>query len=206
MKWFKHNSDASDRPFMQRLEDKFGLEGYARWWKLIEEISKQLEKNLEPFAENTWTKWQSILRGKRNKLETFLEHCQNESRIILEQNGNVLKITCPKVLELRDNHTRHLQATDKQNRKKFPLDLDKEINPLPLKKGKEEICFEGEGKTPREAGTNPRAVAKAERDKPLDDHQKAKNLKYLRDTLQKPLDNQQESWLKLYESGGALNA
>lgn len=42
----------------------------------------------------------------------------------------------------------------------------------------------------------------------VDDRQKAENLKYLRDTLQKPLDNQQAAWLTAFESqkqGGRLN-
>jgi len=39
MKWFKHFTDASDDDFLQTIEDIFGLEGYARWWKLLEVIA-----------------------------------------------------------------------------------------------------------------------------------------------------------------------
>jgi len=40
MKWFKHYTDSSDDEFIAGLEEKFGLIGYARWWKLLETIAK----------------------------------------------------------------------------------------------------------------------------------------------------------------------
>lgn len=113
MKWFKHYSDASDDQFIEELEDKFGWEGYGRWWKLLEIISKGMEKNNEPYAEHSWVKWQSFLKGKQNKLDLFLVHCQDKSKLKLEQNGNILRIICPKLLELRDNHTKNLQVSGK---------------------------------------------------------------------------------------------
>lgn len=99
-------ADASDDEFISELEDKFGLEGYARWWKLLEIIAKQMDGTDKCSAEYSWVKWQSFLKGKRNKLETFLEHSQNKLKINLEQNGNILKISCPKLLELRDEYSR----------------------------------------------------------------------------------------------------
>ena len=129
MKWFKHYSDASDDSFIEELADTFGWEGYGRWWKLLEIIAANMEKNDQPYAEHSWVKWQSFLKGKRNKLETFLVHCQNKGKLKLEQNGNILKIICPKLLELRDNHSRNLQVADKllaPKTKSKDLEEDKE--------------------------------------------------------------------------------
>lgn len=44
MKWFKHFSDASSDEFMVELEELFGLEGVARWWKLLESVSAKYEQ------------------------------------------------------------------------------------------------------------------------------------------------------------------
>ena len=41
MRWFKHMTDASDDEFVAAVESRFGLEGYARWWKLLEAVAKQ---------------------------------------------------------------------------------------------------------------------------------------------------------------------
>ncbi len=124
MKWFKHMSDSSDDSFIEDLEEIFGLEGYARWWKLLEVIAKKMDKTNDCSASHTWVKWQSLLKGKKNKLILFLEHCQNEHKIKLEQNGNILKITCPKLLKLRDEHTRKSGVA----REEVAPDLDPDLD------------------------------------------------------------------------------
>lgn len=131
MKWFKHQSDASDDVFIENLEEIFGWEGYARWFKLLEKIAIKMDETDNCYAEHSWVKWQSFLKGKRNKLELFLTHCQDKGEIKLEQNGNILKIICPKLLELRDNHTKNLQVSNKSTGKSLATkikskDKDKE--------------------------------------------------------------------------------
>lgn len=135
MKWFKHLSDASDDAFIENLEEIFGWEGYGRWWKLLEIIAKKMDETNACFAEHSWVKWQSFLKGKRNKLELFLGHCHDKGKINLEQNGNILKISCPKLLELRDNHTKNLQVDNKGNSKPLAtknkskdIEIDKELS------------------------------------------------------------------------------
>lgn len=126
MKWFRHMSSASDDEFISGIEDLFGWEGYGRWWKLLEIIAKQMDETDRCHAEYSWVKWQSFLKGKRNKLETFLVHCQNKRKIKLEQNGDILRIICPKLLELRDNYTKDLQATSiNTSKQEVDVEVDK---------------------------------------------------------------------------------
>lgn len=106
MRWFKHMTDSSDDEFLEEVEDIFGLSGFARWWKLLEAIGKQMDKTDKCSAEYSWKKWQTILKGKKNKLSTFLDHCENEGKISLELNGNKLRIECPKLLILRDEYSK----------------------------------------------------------------------------------------------------
>lgn len=128
MKWFKHMSDASEDAFIENIEEVFGWEGYGRWWKLLEIIAKKMDESNNCYAEHSWVKWQSLLKGKRNKLETFLVHCQDKGKINLEQNGNILKIICPKLLEIRDNHTKNLQVTYEDDCKLLaPKNKDKRL-------------------------------------------------------------------------------
>lgn len=114
MKWFKHKTNASEREFLKELEHIFGLEGYARWFKLLEKIGSVMGGENGCSASFPWSDWQTFLKGKRNKLETFLEHLENKRRINRKLTGNILEIECPKILEIKDNYTTNLQVTDKK--------------------------------------------------------------------------------------------
>jgi len=126
MKWFKHYSIASDDEFIARLEAEFGLEGYARWWKLLEVIAKQMDGTERCHAEYPVRKWMEFLSCKQEKIiKTFLNFCQNFGKLSTNYEGNILKITCPKLLELRDEHTRKLRSSSGQT----PVqDLDTELD------------------------------------------------------------------------------
>jgi hypothetical protein len=143
MKWFKHMSDASNDSFMEELEDKFGWEGFGRWWKLLEIIATKMDETDLCSAEHSWVKWQSFLKGKRNKLELFLSHCQDKGKIKLEQNGNILKISCPKLLELRDEYSR--KSGHKQ---------DKGQDKLPAKNKEERIKIEDKNISPNSGNSD----------------------------------------------------
>jgi len=114
VKWFKHFSGASHDEFLEEIIDSFGLEGYARWWLILEAIASQMDGSKKCSVSYSWVKWQTILKGKRNKLETFLEHLENKSKIKLKQNGNKLEIECPNLLKMRDNYTKNLQVDNKE--------------------------------------------------------------------------------------------
>ena len=136
MKWFKHLSDASDDEFLSSIIDEFGLEGYGRWWLIVECVARQMDSSDKCSAEYSWIKWQSILKGKRNKLETFLERLGNKLEMNLKQNGNVLEIKIPKLLELRDNHTKNLQATKlKDCKQEVEVEVEVEVDNKRKKKG-----------------------------------------------------------------------
>lgn len=112
MKWYQHHANCSDDPFITELEDIFGLDGYARYHKLLEVVCREVDpKNDRWSASHPWSKWQTFLKGKRNKLETFLVHLENKRQINRKQVGNILEIEIPKLRVLKDNTTRNLQAS-----------------------------------------------------------------------------------------------
>lgn len=115
MKWFKHLTDASKAgELIAEIEDVFGLEGYARYFKLLEAVAYKMDSSDKCSAAYPWSKWQTFLKAKRNKLETFLVYLENKLEINLKQTGNILEIEIPKLALLRDNHTKNLQVTSKQ--------------------------------------------------------------------------------------------
>jgi hypothetical protein len=100
-------SDSSQNDFFTQLEDRFGLEGYARYWKLVEAVAQGSNPQKGHWkVAHPWSKWQEILKGKRKKLETFLEHLANLRKIFLKSYENILEIEIPKLKELKDEYAR----------------------------------------------------------------------------------------------------
>jgi hypothetical protein len=120
MKWFKHFTDASQDEIIVILEHHFGLEGYARWWKLLEIVGREMDKTDRCSASFPWPVWQQKLRGKRKKLETFLECLENLRRINLKQNENVLEIEIPNLLKIRDEYSQRSGHSTDTNREFVP--------------------------------------------------------------------------------------
>lgn len=135
MKWFKHFSDASHDEFIVELEENFGLEGYARYFKILETIAIQMKTSRGNAVSYPWSKWQEILKGKRKKLEIFLEYLHNKRGIYMESKGNILKIECLNLLKIKDNYLSDLEATTKKLPSKEE-DTDTEID-LDIKKEKD---------------------------------------------------------------------
>lgn len=118
MRWFKHMTDASDDEFMILIEAEFGLAGYARWFKILEEVGRKMDKSDRCAAAFPWNVWQTKLKGKPKLLRTFLERLANLQRIKLKETGNVLEIEVPKLLKIRDEYSKksgHNQEPDRTN-------------------------------------------------------------------------------------------
>lgn len=128
MKWFKHMTSANRDEFIDDILDEFGLEGYARWWLILETIADQMDGSNRCGVTYSWVKWQSILRGKRNKLETFLKRLENVSGMNLKQTGNKLEINYPKLLIIRDEYSRKSGHTPGQSPAQEEREQSKESN------------------------------------------------------------------------------
>lgn len=112
MKWFKHMANASNDDFIEWIEQEYGLEGYARWWKILETIALSMEKDRSnPSATHTWQKWQIILKGKRSQLLTFLSAIALQGRIEVKSSDNILEIKCVKLLKMRDEYSKKSRHT-----------------------------------------------------------------------------------------------
>lgn len=126
MKWFKHYSAASEDEGLSHLEDEMGLEGYALFWKCVEIVASQMDETDRCHVEYSWSKWRNSLRINRRKLDNFLGIVQEFLSFGVTISEEKLRIEIPKLLELRDNHTKNLQATNKQlASKEVEVEVDK---------------------------------------------------------------------------------
>lgn len=97
-KWFKHASgNGSDNPEMIKLINKVRVEGYGRFWLLIESIVRQQQhkapKDDVVQGEFVETDLASILKIKKKKIHLFLEELSNLSIINWEVTDNGVRIT-----------------------------------------------------------------------------------------------------------------
>lgn len=133
-------SDARVDEDLQDLIEEFGFEGYGRWWAILETISLQMDKTGKCSVTYSWIRWQSILRGKRKKLECFLNALSMRQKIETKQIGNKLEISCPKLLKLRDNYTKDLEvpkkATDPPaSKQEVEVEVEVDLKDLSLRAG-----------------------------------------------------------------------
>ena len=116
MKWFKHMTGASDDEFIVALEDKYGLEGYARWFKLLEACAKDGSPDNDYTLTYPIKKWCEILKIRRPLLTRYLADIQLLGRIYAVTTTQQLTITICNLSKIKDNHSRNLQAK-KKNKK-----------------------------------------------------------------------------------------
>lgn len=133
MKWFKHDSDAHQSEKLLKIIDTEGLEWYARWFILLEAIASKMDETDRCWLELPLSDWARLLKVKPQKLLTFCSDYQELLEMSAECNENILKISVPKLLEKRDNHTKHLQVTCKKlvSKSKEIRDKSKEIENTP---------------------------------------------------------------------------
>ena len=114
MLWFKHYSDSLDDPFIQSLFDKFSHRGYVAYFGLIEIIAKESGKNLTGKLSINPTYIARKLRIRRATLALIYDYCATLSKLQFDNHGKEWHFNMPKMLELKDNYTRDLEATTKK--------------------------------------------------------------------------------------------
>ncbi len=120
MKWFRHDSDALDDPFVQGLLDEFGATGYLVWFGLLEIISKENGAKLTGEITVSPAFLCRKFRMSEAKVSRVLHYCDTNGRLSISKNLKTWMITCHKLLKLNDNYSRHLQVTDKRLARMFP--------------------------------------------------------------------------------------
>lgn len=126
MKWFKHYSSARGDERLSSLEDKSGLEGYGFYFKVLEVIAEVMNESDNCSVTYSMTRWGRQLNITTKKFLTLAQRCSDVGLITLQQSGDNFTIAAPNLLKYRDNHTKNLQATCKQDASNLPLEKEKE--------------------------------------------------------------------------------
>ena len=125
MLWYKHFSDALNDPFIQELMDEFSHSGYVAWFGLLEIISKEngnlltgkldvKPQYLKRKLRISVAKLEQIYKFCSGKVEEKSEKSQRKVKLLFDNSKENWFFDCPKLLELKDNYTKDLQASNKK--------------------------------------------------------------------------------------------
>lgn len=140
MKWFKHYSGALQSESLADLLRDTGLQGYARYWILLEHLASIFDGESDSFRIPIETIRGLFRIRSWTELETFCERLATIRGLNIKRNGNVFEIKAPILLELQDRdfkNARNKRADVAPNIKikDIDKDLDKDLdNIIPEKK------------------------------------------------------------------------
>lgn len=87
--WFSHDSNAANNPKLLALINKYGFEGYGRWWRLLERLRDCDEYRFDISAPFAWEVIGQDLKMTAAEAETFV-HDGVEYFQLLETDGKYL--------------------------------------------------------------------------------------------------------------------
>lgn len=122
MKWFKHYSDASKGETLEKIFRKYGLEGEARYWRLVELLAYRYDGNGDSFGFSLETIRQSLRHRSLTDCRLFLDHLTTFSTMKVEYSGNDCLIKYDKIMKIKDNHHKNLPVSSKELASNLPLD------------------------------------------------------------------------------------
>jgi hypothetical protein len=121
MKWIKHYHNASSSIKLQNLVERLGVEGYGRYWLLLELLCEKYEgdelvidvhfKEISTKIQINWAK----------KLEDFLRILEEFSLISFEISGKIYKIEAPILWKLKQKDFKRERQQSVADAPKPPL-------------------------------------------------------------------------------------
>ena len=126
IKWFKHESKARNDERISKLEDKASLEGYGFYFKMLELVAENMDSSDKCEMTYSISRWGRQTNISSKKVVFLLQCCHDVGLMIVQRVNDDITVKIPNLLKYRDNHTKNLQATSKQELEK-ELELDKEL-------------------------------------------------------------------------------
>ena len=143
MKWFKHQSNARNDERLAHLEDKCGLEGYGFYFKMLEIVAEVIDQSDKHEVIYSMSRWGRQVNVTSKKFLFLSQCCADVGLMLVQRDADNITIKIPNLLKYRDNHTKNLQATSKQELEtETDKEADKEVEkptPKPTAKASAEI-------------------------------------------------------------------
>lgn len=120
-------SSASEDIKLIKVEERFGLVGYAAYWKIIEYCSRQWKPKTEPVFEITKKHLNNILRMKSKQSQIILGLFSELNLFEITECDNAFIINFPKLLLIKDEHSSKELRSSGVTPDKVPLETDTEL-------------------------------------------------------------------------------
>lgn len=128
MKWFKHLSNARNDERLSRLEDKAGLEGYGFYFKILEIVAEVIDESNRCEVTYSLSRWGRQTNITSKKWLYLSSCCSDVGLMLVQRCSDDITVKITNLLKFRDNHTRNLQVTSKQDIDKYKEDKSKSKN------------------------------------------------------------------------------
>ena len=106
MLWFRHLSHAADDEKLSRLIEKNGLLGYGFYWRVVEIIAGQMGQDDKCFCTYSGMKWAKKAEIKPSWFRKQLSTCTQLGLFSVSSEDELLTISCPTLLRMRDEYTK----------------------------------------------------------------------------------------------------
>jgi len=127
MKWFKHFSTARNDEKIARLEDKTGIEGYGFYFKMLEIVAEVIDETDKHEVTYSLSRWGRQTNITSKKFLFLCQCCSDVGLMNVQRHDDNVTVKIANLLKFRDNHTKNLQATNKQDKE---VDKDKDENKI----------------------------------------------------------------------------
>ena len=84
--YFKHDAGARHDPKIKSLINKYGIEGYGRFWIVIEMLRESSTYKLED-KEYIWTALAEQMHIDIEEVKIFIKDCTNVFELLQQENG-----------------------------------------------------------------------------------------------------------------------
>ena len=121
MKWIKHFSNAHDNLKFEEIIDKFGWEGYAYYWVLLELVAEQGTNFRLPSGKCWKIKGRKLFKVSNKKFDNYL-NLLAKNKLISKKALNNGTLSIPKMQEYADEYTRKVRSNSRHTPDKLPLE------------------------------------------------------------------------------------
>lgn len=126
MKWFKHMSDASNDDKIMRLEEEFGLVGYAAYFKILELCASNWDEISDPKFTFPLSRIRQKLRLRSTQVELLLNFCSTLNLFQITKDELEVTFVIDKLPKIKKKFQKKDQIATNQHPSNVPPNKSKE--------------------------------------------------------------------------------